>query len=471
MIGKLLPTGGSLRRAVLLAACFPAGHAFAGAETHIRLANATVIPSVGVGMEFRSNTYYEEVDPEAGLCLVIQPAIDAAVKKDTVEAEFSGSYPVKVFLTGQSNLNRFGDFRVSGDLSVLPKAVVGVVVGDDASNISRPVGSDDPDATPYVSRISNDLAGALAVRPGPAFQLLAGGDYLFQDYRYPPGISFEGNPNFNSENNYGPDLDIKWLFLPKTALVASASMDWFNWSNNILVVTWCTEETGGKTCDPTNQYGSFHAVGNVLGVPDGSSWRFKGGLLGSVTERLSVELQVGYGELTVDPQSVISATLPTGAEDLIGDELNVDSAGFNKNATGGLGFLANVSGTYTPREGQKTVVGYEKNFRESYFTDFLSFHRFYLYHRQRVGTRFGLEGRVTYRYEMYRGEVNRNDHYIRLGPSVAYEATKYIKVNLDSWWERRASGAFWHGYSNSRNRLADIEYDDFGLRLMGQFTY
>jgi hypothetical protein len=471
MIGIVSPRGDSLRRSAILALCLAAGQAYAGAETHIRLANAIVIPSVSVGLELRSNTYFDEVNPIPGLCMVVQPSLNAATKKESIEASLDFSYPIRIFLSGQPNLNRYTDFRASGDLSLLPQSVVGVVVGDDISSISRPVGSDDPDNTPYVSRVSNDVAGAVAVRPGPAFQILVGGDYLFQDYRYPPGISFEANPNFNTEKNYGPDLDAKWLFLPKTAVVVSASMDWYDWSNNILVVTWCTAAMDGKICDPVNQFGSFHEVGNVIGVPDGTSWRVKGGLVGSVTERLSVELQVGYGQLVVDPATVVEAAVPVAAEDLLGDELDVGHNGFSKNLSGGLGILANVSATFTPRGKEKAIVGYEKNFRETYFTDFLAYHRFYGFYHRPIGTRFAAEAKATYRYEMYRGEVNRNDHYVRMGPSFIYEATKYIKVGLDSWWERRASGAFWHGHSASREKLLEIEYDDFGVRLTTQLTY
>ena len=136
----------------------------------------------------------------------------------------------------------------------------------------------------------NSSTAKVSLRPGSSLEIDVGGTYSSTSTMCPVMHLRLGSPALNSRTAYGPGVDLKWAFFPKTSIVASYTQTWFDWENNLV-------DTKG---DGIN----IAEFGETLGVPDGSEWRATLGLRGRLTEKLVLGLIAGYGQMTYDETSV-----------------------------------------------------------------------------------------------------------------------------------------------------------------------
>lgn len=414
---------------------------------HIGTETVQFIPSVQLFGTHRTNTFLQEgtvgggdeVIP--GTAITLHPTLSLKADGTDVLFELGAGYSAKKYIQESvADLDRFKDFDISTRLVLLRNAVVGLKVEDkfDLNGFeSEATKADDP----YVQVLRNTSGARLTIRPGPSLELDLGGNLNYTNYDTPRSASD------NTRVSYGPAADLKWKFLPKTALVGNWEMEWFSWDKNII-----SPEADGTT---TGDFGSY------LGVPNGRTLRLEGGVRGRFTERLVLGLVVGYGSAIYDEQSVIDAA--GSVDGNASAEIDASTQGFDSDLQGfPQGILGGVDISYSLLESQVFSLGYRKDFQDVFFTNYVLYNRVHLGYEGLFADRYGVSLNANYRFEDYAGEVDRNDHRIVGTAALRYVATKYLDLNASTVWRRRAS-------ADQLN--PDIEFDDLGFNFGATFTY
>ena len=412
---------------------------------HIGTDTVQIIPAVQLIGHHRTNVYLQEgtvgggEDATAGTALQLHPTLTLKADGSDVLFELGAGYTArKYFQSDVTNLDRFKDFDVRTNLVLLRNAVVGLKFQDHLHLNGYESEADKAD-DPYIQLLRNSGSGRVTIRPGPSLELDLGGNFTLSSYDTAQETSD------NVRTGYGPAADLKWKFLPKTAVVAKWEMEFFNWDNNFIVPS-------GETND--GNYGEY------LGVPDGRILRLEGGIRGRFTERLVLGLVAGYGSAIYDEQSVLDDAATEGGS--AATELDAATQGFDSDLKGlPAGLLAGVDVSYSPLDSQLISFGYRKDFQDVFFTNYVAYNRIYLGYEGLFAERYGVAVSGNYRFEDYSGEVDRNDHRIVGSTSFRYVATKYLDLNAGVAWRRRASAS----------DIPDIEFDDVDISFGATFTY
>jgi hypothetical protein len=423
------------------------GVAVADPGDHIRLGDAEVVPSVGLRAVRRSNLYLGEglsVDAEgvqvgseevAGSAIHVLPSIAVNLDGEATSLRFNFDYRAVDYLSDEhQNPDRFKDFETGLILNALKDSLVGLKVNQRFHITGRETEAVYATSA-YINHLMNSSSARISLRPGSSLEIDVGGNYNFDKYDISGDPSELGSPALNSRTAYGPGVDLRWAFFPKTAIVGSYSKTWFSWKNNLV-------DTKGDGI-------SIDEFGETLGIPDGSEWRATLGLRGRVTEKIVVGLIGGYGEMIYDEGSVPGQGQPT-------DGYGKDLKGF----PGGL--LSIVEVGYNATDSQLVTLGYRKSFQDVYFTNYVDFHNVFFRYDGRFADKVGVKADAGYRFEQYVGEVNRDDHFVNLGLALSYMATEFLDVGTAVKWQQRGSADGAHG---------DAEYDDITVSMGLTATY
>ncbi len=446
------------------------GVAFAAPGDHLGNESTQIIPSIELGLAHRTNVFLIEGEAGGGspvvggTALLITPAATLRHKRGGLEANVDFSYEAKKYFQARAtNLDRFKTFNLGGNLRYLPDgAKVGFRLGDRFSITGYEAEDENGVArTAYQEHILNDLGAFVMVQPGgplevdAGFKLAADRWNVPEEFKSAPDeresdldlLSGTTGPGLNSRLGYGPALEGRWRFFPKTAIVLDFNHEWFSWKDNVV--------------DAQGDGISREDVGDLLAIPDGRIWRVKSGLRGRITSKLVAGLVVGYGQAIYDEDSVTEAGAALGLEG--SSELDPEAQGFGVDRKAfGEGLLAEVDAELSPSESQKLQVGYRRDFQDVYFTNYVNYDRVNLGYDVLLADKVGLTPSFLYRFERYKGEVARNDHFIKLGLDGRYLATKYLDIRAAVNWTRRASADQLH---------PEIEYDDARFQLGARFTY
>jgi hypothetical protein len=171
------------------------------------------------------------------------------------------------------------------------------------------------------------------------------------------------------------------------------------------------------------------------------------GIDGRFTERISALAFVGLGGGFFSANSVAGATQAPLS--------NVD-------VLSGLLFKAQVKYAIVPategNAGAAVNVGYVKDFRSSFFTNFVAFNQVF----GEIGgqfDRFVPSLRYELRVEDYEGAIVRHDLVNVVRGGVGFQAAKFATID----------GAL--GYLSRSSSTDNIEYNDFQLNLGATFVY
>ncbi len=418
---------------------------------HIRSGNLEVIPALEIRGQRRSNVYLSEgestdtdgnpvgLEPQAGTAIRIHPSLTATVKgtENTVDATFD--YNMVKFLESQhKNLDRYKDLKFGLVTHLLNKSPVGLKLNERFHITGRETEAVQA-STAYVNHTMNHTGGRLSIRPGSSLEFDAGGVFTYDRYDISGETSNAGSPTLNSRVGYGPAVDMKWSFFPRTAIIAAYEQSWFSWENNLV-------DTQGDGLTASE-------FGSNLGIPNGNVWRTSIGLRGRLTEKLVLGLVGGYGQMDYDEDTV------TGQ----GSEGNAKSQGYDRDLRGfPEGILGLMELSYSPVTTQTFTFGYRKAFQDVYFTNFVDFHNVFFRYESLFADQVEMKLNAGYRYEQYVGEVNRDDHVLNIGTDLAYHVTKWFDVNGGVQWRQRGSADGNHG---------EIEYDDTTVSLGVTFVY
>lgn len=421
--------GDSMRTARSLGLTLIAGLALASATAHakpgdhIRLGKTVITPSLTLGFQWRSNAFRAQAEPQAAGNLSIRPQLAAVLDTPDVTFALDAAYTARkfVFLTTPENfgddqrssqiraLDRFNSVSAGLKIDGLRTRQVGLNLSERFVVANNPNDGDILDENPYVTQIRNQLSGGVAVRPGPALSIGLNANWGWARFFVPGGGP--GREALNTRNTYGPSMQVKWLFLPRTAWVFNLSYTYNNWADESP-----DPNTGITTTD------SHYIRGST-------------GLQGRITERLKLVARVGYG---------------TG--------IYPDS---NSPGTSGLGgLLVALQGTYDLTDKHSLMAGYRKTFFDSYFTNVNQVNALYARWRGKYGERFTSNLQYGIRFENFRGDIARNDvvNQLQLG----------LGVKLTDWWNLNADGS----WIQRRSREEDgVEYDDFRAGLNTTLLY
>lgn len=433
---------------------------------HIGTESAQLIPSLEVGAQHRTNAYLQEgesaggVPTTPGTALVLNPRLAIRAKNSDLLFNFNFSYTAKKYLQSEvTNLDRYNIFDLSAGLQLFPESTVGFRVND-AFSITGYEAEDEAKVSEssYQQHLLNKLGAYVTVRPGGPLEADVGGVLNLDQWNVPEEFKSQDTtddltltssltgPGLNSRLGYGPDLEVKWRFFPKTAVVSDFNYEWFSWQDNIV--------------DAKGDGISRQEVGDYLAVPDGRLWRARGGLRGRITDKLVVSAMVGFGQALYREESVTEQAAELGID---GSDEFADSVGFGADLkTFPAGLLGEAEVEYTMVENHKLLVSYRRDFQDTYFSNYVDYDRAFAQYTGRYADVIGVDLNGMYRFERYLGEVSRNDHLLRAGLGATWYAQDYLSVKLGGSWGRRASADGNH---------PEIEYDDFRFEGGVVFTY
>lgn len=397
---------------------------------HIRAGDAELVPSIRLGTEYRTNVYRTEVEPVGGANLLLSPGATLAVGGDDHSFKMGGSWELRKFLFVQENeatsgltagerasrFDRYSDFGVSAGADLFRREVVGLTLSDSINLRNNSTDAQFAEA-PFTSQFRNTLAGGLPIRPGPALSITPGASWSFDQYLVPRDESFDSRV-LSNRHAYGPNLNAKWAFLPRTSVFASASYRVNSWGAGPL-----GEDLGAAL---------------TIGSPDSQFIRTMAGIDGRFTERLFLNLGVGYG-------------------------VGLYEAGINAAGLDGLLLSAQARYQFIQGEGDEGGaswnLGYQKEFRDNFFTNYVAVNRIYTGVSGKVQD-FRPSLRYELRFEGYEGDLNaRQDLVNRLNADIGYAVSNWAVITPGAYWQQRASSD------------DSVEYDDWNVHLFGTFTY
>jgi len=98
--------------------------------------------SLASGLTWRSNVYRADSDPVTGLEWNVAPRANLDFRDDRLVVTLDGGYQLRKFLLGgQSNLDRFDTFDVSGKVDVLPEGLLGLRLNHTTWLTNNPIDS------------------------------------------------------------------------------------------------------------------------------------------------------------------------------------------------------------------------------------------------------------------------------------------------------------------------------------------
>jgi hypothetical protein len=402
--------------------------AVANPGDHIRVGEAVVTPSIGAAVEHTTNAFHSDTDPQAGTRFRISPGIAVTSEGPDLDLSLQGAYDVrKYFQPELSNLDRFNDFNVTSSVRALKTGLIGLT-GSESVGLRNYPADAEFSSRPFQTEFRNQLGGAVLVRPGSAFEARVGGFWNFQDVQIAAGAQASGLRRLNRANAIGPRGGLEWRFFPRTALVVDASYEMNRWAENVL--------------------DAVDAVSGELAIPNSAHLKVSTGLRGRVTEKISTVLLLGYGSGVYDDATVGGAA-----------DAPLTATGAGADVMGAQRLLVDAQVRFQPSNDDRVILGYERGFRDVFFTNFVAYNQVYLRGNSRFTPRVGASADVALRAEGYRGQVSRDDLYVQANADVSYFLRDWAAINGGALWVQRISDA------------SGVNYGDLNVRVGAQFTY
>ncbi len=457
--GKRTFHGGHFACVVLLAA----SPAVAAPGEHIQVAGGEIVPSVTTGVEYHTNAFLADGvinQTTPGLSWRTNPRLSAEFTSPSNELHLGTGWHFNKYVDttpddglNVTNLDRYADADAQVNVALRKDSVLGLRLDNRFDSQSSPASLETAENTDAnIGMLSNDLCAGLAVRPGSALEIGLLGTYGIDRYSVPDALTTDGSANLNNRGNYGPLVDVKWRFLPRTAVTCRGSANWLTWDNNLVAAL-----------GPGGTYGTF------IGKPDAFKWQAMGGLRGNLSQRLAVVAEVGYGQMTYDEQSVVDAAASLGAAAVA--EVS-DTSGFGADLSGLDGLSVNGMVTYalgatTKERGHTVSLGYRKDFQDAFFTNYSAYNNLNVRYEGKYAYGMGALADFTFRVDSYKGEIVRSDNTLKLRVGTSWDPRDWLSLNGTFGWDERAcadeeceGGAFY-----------GVQYDDVSARLGATFRY
>ncbi|MSP55127.1 MAG: hypothetical protein EXR69_05915 [Myxococcales bacterium] len=411
---------------------------------HFQIGATAITPAMMVGVEYSSNTLHSaEAEGAGAFDLTIGPKLNLVMTKDNLDLGFNGAYQLRKYFGAKANLDRYDDFTVSADVNALKRSIVGLRLAEDIGIVNAPV--DDVSAHPYATQFTTATSGDLLVRPGYALEITAGAEFIMDHFGLSDAQDSNGSSAFNTRTSYGPTASVTWKFLPRTAVLLDFSHLTSSYAN--ATATYGT----APAADPTNPDAATDGITTVTFQPH-STTRVEGGLRGRVTKRLVVGLTGGYAAAAYGEPGAIDKSASIGGNATGGKPTVVDALQH---------LLADASVRYELTETATVTVGVDKNFRDSFFTNYVSYFKGYASADARFGDHFGAVAGFDASTEAFRGSETRDDLLLAVRGDLNYYIREWVWVNAGGGWTQRASD----------QAHADVQYDEFSGHFKLRLAY
>lgn len=411
-----------IKSLALVSTLLVGGSATAAPGDHIRVGDATITPSLRLGMQYRSNSFRTESNNQGSVNFNITPGLAASLDTQSTTFTLNATYTARSFLflsngeeldtatnrARRQALDRFNNFNIAAGIQALKNRQVGFGLTDALTLQNNPNDGLIDSENPYVTQLRNALRGNVDFRPGPAFLVTLAAEWTWAEFYV--ANSVVSREVFNTRNAYGPRLRLQWKFLPRTALVYNAEYTYNNWA----------------VLDPSSP-----EVPGAM-TPDSHEFRTDIGLQGQVTERLRLVAMLGYG---------------------------VGAFENSRNTTGIGGLLVTLRGDYKLSDHHRFNAGYTKSFFDSFFTNAVQANALFAGWNGKYGDKVTSSLRYGIRFENYIGSVERNDVVNIASAGIGINATEWMNVGINgSWLQRRSTQDL-------------VEFDDFRAGLGLTFQY
>lgn len=360
-------------------------------DTGVKLSEDTLL-HIGIGAEagYDSNVFYEEDDPTGAPLVRVTPSIELTNQgrdgsiPSGVFYNLAASLQYREYLADDPNVRAQRAFNpsVAGNLEFSKNHTLSFSLSDQFSRVEDP---------PYMKgdgNITRDYNVASA-----QLRLAPGGGRIQAVLRYTNAIDIFETREFQYANSMGHELmlDASWRWFPKTALFLSVAQGY---------ITYLNPEKAQDAQDP--KYDSYPL-------------RVMAGLRGLITEKLSLNVGVGYaaGFYQGDVEN------PSG----LGNLAVIAEAGYR------LTILTQL------------LLGYRHEFRNSVIGNYYNVDVGYLLLRHQLDTRlqFGAFGRYeNRRYEGVRElneammpvDIERQDDTISAGAQFDYFVQRWFYTGI-----------------------------------------
>jgi hypothetical protein len=397
----------------------------------IKLGEALVFhPGLALGVGYDTNVFYASGnpgDPTTGAAYIdLRPNLDLA----TLSTQRGGNTPhtldfrlhlgssMRFLLSGDPNINRHYGINLDGGFAfaILPFGNYGLDIFDNYVRTSTP---------PYSTTQTNSNINTDQNQVGLRLHLRPGGQRLEIAAQYMFGIYFFEGPPFNGANDLTNDFQLRasWKFFPKTALYLQAS-------------------------EQINTY-----VNNVAGTTPPTAYPFRVvlGVIGLITAKLSVNLNVGYGNSFTQ------------------SNVNQPMTGSYNNAVG------LVELTWKPTLVTNLSLGYRHDFSQAVIGTYFDLDAAFVSLSQLIWrvtglVRFGWERREYHGtllpYGLANDDTNpRIDNLLVFHIELTLPIKDWLYISLGDDLQRNFSGCVFSGTTVNAPAACDYFRDDVWLRL------
>lgn len=408
------------------------GLAYADPGDHIRAGDDAVFtPKIMVGVEYNNNAFRAESDEQSSVNLVVAPGLDLMVETKDVTFALGGTYEVRSYFGVTRQLSKYDAFGVNADLHVYPDRKLGLRLRQGAALTNLAL--EEPNSLdPFQTELRSTTEGQIVIAPTKTLSILPGARFGYYNVKATQYGSDVPSRQFNDQIFYGPRLDAEWKFFPRTALVLNGSYEWHDWTLNAI--------------SAPDADGVF---GTTITVPDNTQLRLSGGLRGRITRHAVLQVQLGYGSGDFSEQSVADAGFGTADETL---PWAVDVKGLEH-------LLVDTQLRYEFGKETRLTLGYQRDFREAYFTNFTAYDYGFAKFDGLFAKKFGVVAEVGTRLEHYKGLVTRDDTMVLARGDLAWNFQEWANLTGGVTYTQRFSSDPEVSFSNANiHVMTNVSY-------------
>ncbi len=329
-----------------------------GGPNGVGSGNVAFHPGVSLEGGFDSNVFFDDAQERVTTSPVlgVVPKLSLKTRRPTsVDLTLDASVLYLQYLSeDQKVLDQSGfDLKLDGKAIFNPNGAIALKISD---NFTRT--NEAPNGVGFDSynRVFNRLSGGVLIQPGgKVLTAEVGGAFSIFSHTYLPDLD---------RQMLSLGADVKWRFLPKTAVIAQLGWDFISYDTKQRTIPFHDDESIPSFLEPfVNDTG----IQNI----DSKPLRLQAGLAGLVGPRFSVVLLGGYG------------------------------AGFYEEGEDFSGFIGRAEVAYEIGPTSRFRLGYMRDFADSSFANFFTFHKVYARHKQQLFGRLDLSLEGAFQLQEY----------------------------------------------------------------------
>jgi hypothetical protein len=332
---------------------------------------------------FNGNESEAGNEPVAGTSLRLIPRLGLTNGTDSdIQFGFDAAGDARIYLAESGTpLGELTNVGGHADLAVtfFRRRAISLTLSD---NFRRALQANNWETTETFNRIGNAIGARVAFHPGEIperrpLEIALSGSYVTDSFD-----DFKAGDTTTIRSR----LSGSWRFLPMTALLLDARWD----------------------------FRSYDSPSSLSLTADSTPWRLKAGLSGAITQTISFRATAGYGMSqhdTTNEESTFS------------------------------GFLASVGLLYRPSTLTLISIGYDRDYQDSFYGNFFSYHRGLVSLRQGFGSLVSATAWFNFTYATFGeftnvpagvevSQAKRRDSQLRGGLRINIDASRMLAVNL-----------------------------------------